>query len=220
MGITPAGSSRLNLRSVDGKLCCNVPSWMGEGRDVKLHCIFVGVDRYRDRRIAGLRCAAADALRFGALVPEAIEPSELSLLCLTNEDATRPRILPRSAWTSCREPRGFQNRKPSWRPDVFGGLRRSSSGLGRRVACHAGRRSDGSRPDRSTQPAAAWVVTAHCASVCSLHRPCCQVGRSGSPSLLRSDLAPCVVLPFVISSLGVAGLVGGRCRVGRRRRGG
>jgi hypothetical protein len=60
---------------------------------MRLHGVFVGIDRYSDRLIPDLRCAKADVDRFASLVEETLAPGERTIHRLADEQATRSAIL-------------------------------------------------------------------------------------------------------------------------------
>jgi uncharacterized caspase-like protein len=60
---------------------------------MKLHGVFIGLDRYKDPDVPALQCAKADAERFASLVEDSLDPHERSIHCLLDADATRSAIL-------------------------------------------------------------------------------------------------------------------------------
>jgi uncharacterized caspase-like protein len=66
---------------------------LGSRWTMKLHGVFVGIDRYQDGRISTLRYAVSDARRFHARIAGNLAADELSLYLLTDERARREAIL-------------------------------------------------------------------------------------------------------------------------------
>ncbi len=59
---------------------------------MKLYCVFVGIDEYRDDKIKNLRFAARDAEEFHDLVNKSILKDELKTWLLINQHATKKAI--------------------------------------------------------------------------------------------------------------------------------
>ncbi len=58
-----------------------------------LHAVLVGINRYRDPDIRGLRCARPDAEEFARLLEERIHPSERQVWVLLDEEETKRNLM-------------------------------------------------------------------------------------------------------------------------------
>src|SRR5689334_12991067 len=60
---------------------------------MKIRAVVVGIDTYRDARIAPLSFARSDGLAIAELIESGIRPSEREVTCLFNSKATKQSIM-------------------------------------------------------------------------------------------------------------------------------